>query len=121
MAHKTGIVQLTRLRYFRPLALIPLTFEQPNEIPVLLHRKGSSVGFCGTDGCKFATTGLDGISLAIARSVPFEPCSTFYFTHILLGDVNLLTRQADTRFLSDEHTDTGKCTLGHALVHVVGA
>ena len=51
----------------------------------------------------------------------FPSNHTFYFTHILLGGVSLLTRQADTRFLLDEHIDTGKCILGYALLHMISA
>jgi hypothetical protein len=81
-------------------------FEQANTISPLLQQKLSTVGFCATEGCKFAATGLYAIN-GITRS-PFASNDTFYVAHTLLGGVSLFTRQSDNRLLLDEHIKTGK-------------
>lgn len=89
-----------------PTADIGSCLKQSNIVSVLLQQKGSSIGFCGADGCKFAATGLYGIN-GIARS-PFASNDTFYVAHSFLGGVSLFTRQSDNRLLLDEHINTGE-------------
>ena len=114
IAHRIGIVRLKFFRkYSQSLTPISLGLEQSNEVSMLLQQKVASIGFCGVDGCKFATTGLYGIN-GIARS-PFPSNDTFYVAHTLLGGVSLLTRQSDNRLLLDEHIDTGERTPNHTL------
>ena len=81
---------------------------------MVLQQKGSSIGFCGIDGCKSAATGLYGLN-GITRS-PFSSNDTFYVAHTFLGGVSLFTRQADNRLLLDEHIHTGECILNHLPV-----
>jgi len=85
---------------------IHLCVKQPNVVSVVLQQKLSSIGFCGSDGCKPAATGLYGIN-GIARS-PFRSNDTFYVAHTFLGGVSLFTRQSDNRLLLDEHITTGE-------------
>ena len=75
---------------------------------MVLQQQLSSIGFCGSGGCKFAATGLYGIN-GIARS-PFHSNDTFYVAHTFLGGVSLFTKQSDDRLLLDEHIKTGKRT-----------
>ena len=85
---------------------IYLCAKQPNVVSVILQQKLTSIGFCGSDGCKPAATGLYGIN-GIARS-PFHSNDTFYVAHTFLGGVSLFTRQSDNRLLLDEHINTGE-------------
>ena len=108
LPYRAGIVRLTFSNYSRqPLTVTCLYLKQSNIVSVVLQQKLSSIGFCGSDGCKFAATGLYGIN-GIARS-PFHFNDTFYVAHTLLGGVSLFTRQSDNRLLLDEHIKTGEC------------
>ena len=107
MPYKTQIVRVAFLNHFlQPLMPIYLCAKQPNVVSVILQQKLTSIGFCGSDGCKPAATGLYGIN-GIARS-PFHSNDTFYVAHTFLGGVSLFTRQSDNRLLLDEHINTGE-------------
>lgn len=80
---------------------------------MILQQKLAWVGFCGTDGCKLAATGLYTPN-GIARS-PFHSNNTFYVAHTLIGGVGLFTRQSDNRLLLDEYIHTGKHALKYTL------